>query len=686
MLARDSAQKVVLLTATPVNNSLWDAYHLLRFFVFDDAAFADRGIVSMKGRFEEAMAKNPEDLTAKDLFEILDAVAVRRTRAFVRKYHPNDRIIINGEWQTVRFPTPRPLQVDYDLEQSYPGLLNRFARALEAYTYGERCPDGVLSMARYMPSLYKLSNIAARTGAQFEIQLGGLLRSALLKRFESSAVAFAKTARKMADSHDGMLDLLGAGRVPTGRALTEWMATDIDDVDDFDELLAGREGAELDMAAGYETEALRDDLEGDRDLLREFASAAEKVAASEDPKLKALVDELAVIAADADAEGIGDDDRRDRRKVLIFSYFTDTVDWIASHLENVIATDARLAAYKGRVTSTVGGGDSSSSAMFGFAPKTTDPPAGMAEDRYDIVVATDVLAEGVNLQQARHIINYDLPWNPMRLVQRHGRIDRIGSQHTEVFLRCIYPDRQLDTLLELEARLQRKLHQAMVTFGGTAPLPGYVDVDVSYADDTKAVLDGLRAGDNSLFTTGGGTVLGEEFRQLLRRELTQPGARGRLEELPWGAGSGFARIGTQPAWVFCARVADHHDPRFAYVTLGPEGYVVDINYLRCLLEARPDKEDRAERVLPEEIYNATYGAWDAARAHIAASWEYATDPANLDPKIPAVLERAVALVQDHYEGVLTVEGGGRARRPTPGAVPRANAAASPAGAGKRHTR
>ena len=77
-------------------------------------------------------------------------------------------------------------------------------------------------------------------------------------------------------------------------------------------------------------------------------------------------------------------------------------------------------------------------------------------------MTTDVLAEGVNLQQARHIINYDLPWNPMRLVQRHGRIDRIGSRHARVFIRTYFPDLALDALLGLEDRLRRKIAQAAV--------------------------------------------------------------------------------------------------------------------------------------------------------------------------------------------------------------------------------
>ena len=655
LLAGTPRKKVVLLTATPVNNSLMDVYHLLRFFVLDDAAFADRGITSMKARFDEAMAKDPEELSADDLFEILDYSVVRRTRAFVRKYHPNDRLMINGQWQTIKFPTPRPIQVDYDLEDSYPGLLDRFARAIDAYTYGEPCPDGVLSMARYTPSLYKLVNIKSRTGEQFEIQLGGLLRSSLLKRFESSALAFAKTARKMADSHDGMLDLLGAGRVPIGRALTEWMKTDTDDVEEFEDLIDGKDGLGMEPASDYDVVALRNNLERDRDLLRSFADEAQKVAAKDDPKLAKVVEELVKIAEEAKASSVGDEQERDRRKVLIFSYFADTVRWVADHLEVVCATDPRLAVFNGRIAMVVGNDHSSEGAMFGFAPKTTDPPAGADKDLYDIVVATDVLAEGVNLQQARHIINYDLPWNPMRLVQRHGRIDRIGSQHDEVFLRCVFPDKQLDALLDLEARLKRKLKQAMVTFGGAAPLPGFEDVDVSYTDDTRRAIEKLRAGDNSLYTTGGGTVLGEEFRQLLRRELDRPGTRERLGEIPWGAGSGFIRNGIQRGWVFCVQVGDHSEARFAYVTEGPDGYAIDGSQLRSLLEARPDEEVDTQRELDEEMYEATYGAWEAARGHILDTWEYASDTKNLDPKIPAVMERAVALIEDQYEGVLTIE-------------------------------
>lgn len=650
-------KKLMLLTATPVNNSLMDVYELLRFFLWEDSAFSAIGIPSIKARFDEAMRKDPEDLTADDLFEILDAVVVRRTRSFVRKYHPNDQLFINGEYQTIKFPTPRPLKVDYDLEESYPGLLARFKTAIEGYEFGRPVDPGVLAMARYQPSMYKLENIQRLTANAQEIQLGGLLRSNLLKRFESSAIAFARTARKMASSHDGMLEILSNGKVPVGRALTEWMATDSDDFDDFEGAVAESDHADLEDASLYDVDWLKRDIQQDRDLLLEFAAAAEAVGATADPKLAVLVEELAQIADEAERTSVGEDQSRDRRKVLIFSYFADTVEWIANHLKAACESDPRLAVYAGRVASVSGNDNHSENVMFGFAPKTTDPPAGRTDDLYDIVVTTDVLAEGVNLQQARHEINYDLPWNPMRLTQRHGRIDRIGSEHDEVFLRCVYPDRQLNELLQLEERLQRKLKQAMTTFGGDAPLPGFESDDSvgSYADNMKDQIDAVLNPDGSFFTemSAGGTVLGEEFRQLLRKALEHPGTRERLERLPWGVGSGFVKAGKQPGWVFCAQVGDHPEPRFAYVTMGPDGFAVDGNQLRALVEARPPQDHETPRHLTDDMFEATFGAWETAKEAIYESWYEAVDPKR--PDIPAVLDRAVLVLNEHYQGVLTFE-------------------------------
>ena len=119
---------------------------------------------------------------------------------------------------------------------------------------------------------------------------------------------------------------------------------------------------------------------------------------------------------------------------------------------------------------------------------------------YDLLVTTDVLAEGVNLQQARHIINYDLPWNPKRLVQRPGRIDRIGSPHDEVFMRCFFPDEDLDRILGLEERLQRKIKQAAAAVGVGRILPGIDPVERSITE-TRDLIDQIRREENACSKT-----------------------------------------------------------------------------------------------------------------------------------------------------------------------------------------
>ena len=460
LLAGSPPKKLVLLSATPVNNSLWDLYYVLSYFLRNDATFADVGIRSLRDHFATAMAQNPDDLTPEHLFDVLDAVAVRRTRSFVKRFYPNDTVRIGGREQPITFPTPRVRRVVYDLDAVLPGFFDRIALALDPDA-GPDDPE-VLTLARYAPSQYRLD----RALETYELQLAGLLRSGLLKRFESSPHAFSLTCERMAASHDAFLALLGNGRVATGEALADWIATDSDDVDEVDTYLDGHIGL-TDDAAQYEVAQLRSHVERDRGLLRSFAAVARTVTRADDPTLAELAEQLAAIAAEAESTGLGAGDTRDRRKVLIFSYYADTVEWIVEFLEEVTRTDPRLAAYRGRIASLSGsmGTPNKDAVVWGFAPRTTDAPDGFDEDRYDIVVTTDVLAEGVNLQQARHIINYDLPWNPMRLVQRHGRIDRIGSRHSEVFVRCIFPDTRLDDLLGLEERLHRKLTQAAASIG-----------------------------------------------------------------------------------------------------------------------------------------------------------------------------------------------------------------------------
>ncbi len=654
LLAGTPPKDLILLTATPVNNSLWDLYYLLAYFIKNDATFADAGIRSLRDHFANAMAMNPADLSPELLFDILDAVAVRRTRSFVKTYYPNDTVKIDGQVVPIMFPTPRVQKVSYDLDAVLPGFFDRFAHALEGpvSASGDR---SVLTLARYAPSRYRTDGVVEA----YEIQLGGLLRSGLLKRFESSAHAFAQTCRKMAHGHDAILSLIDAGKVATGQALADWIATDSDDIDEVDAFM-GRHLDLLENAADFDVDQLRTDVANDRDLLLAFADEAAAVRARDDPKLQALVEELAVIAVEAKREGIGDQDVRDKRKVLVFSYFADTVDWIVTHVTEVVERDPRLDVYRGRITALSGSFGSKEEVLWGFAPRTTDAPEGADDDLYDIVVTTDVLSEGVNLQQARHIINFDLPWNPMRLVQRHGRIDRIGSPHRAVYLRCVFPDAQLDELLGLEERLQRKIAQAAAAVGVTEVLPGSKSSDVNFAE-TREEIERLRQGDADLFEHAGagkGVLSGEEYRQELRKALENPDLDSRIKALPWGSGSGVAvqRQGGTLGYVFCIRVGDHDRPLFRYVGMdNPMKPEVVSDTLTCLDYARSRQGFDTARFLDDNTYTTAFDAWRHALNSVVEQWNRAADPANLMPPVPAAVQRAVELVRSNKPALMTIE-------------------------------
>jgi len=214
----------MLLTAMPVNNSLWDLYYLMTLFVGHDAAFADRGILSLKERFSDASREDPDTL-----YDVLDTVTVRRTRHFVRRYYPNDRVRgPDGREIQVQFPDPHVEALNYSLDEVLPGFFEELKDALALEEEGQ---EPLLTMARYCPSAYRLDQEVE----QSQVQLVGLIRSGLLKRFESSAYAFARTAATMADGHDAFLAALDAGRILTPEALEEW--TNIDSDEEWENLL-----------------------------------------------------------------------------------------------------------------------------------------------------------------------------------------------------------------------------------------------------------------------------------------------------------------------------------------------------------------------------------------------------------------------------------------------------------------
>ena len=666
---------VVMLTATPVNNSLWDLYYLLRYFIKNDAAFADDGIRSLRDRFKSAQSEDPSELNPESLFDVLDQTTVRRTRRFIKDNYDQARLPDGeGGYIYVDFPKQRPRRVDYDFDDTFGD--DFFQDIAEGLAAGEDVDESELKLARYRPSYYLEGEDDGS-----ELSLVGLLRTGLLKRFESSSYAFANTLDRMVAQNEIALGLLEEGYAPDADAIDEWVEMDSDEgfEEAFESVDEDQVGARHLTDNDEDPERFRADLENDIETLRNWRDRAESVTLDDDEKLHALRDTLHDIVSDArdDArdstteEAMFDAAFRQNRKVLLFSYYKDTVQWVLDYLKEAVTEDDELSCYEGRIAAVTGDGSvdgvTRQDAVHGFAPNSTDAPEGSTDD-YDILIATDVLGQGVNLQDARNVINYDLPWNPMRVVQRNGRIDRVNSPHDEIFPHCIFPEDRLDDLLGLEHRVRQKLTQAARTIGEDGGIfPDMETVDRNYSDK-KGDIEALQSEDPDAYEQGGreaAAYSGEEYRQELRNGLADH--EERVTSLPWAAGSGM--YGDYPGFFFCARIGEELYLRFipADYDESTEGEADDEDddpivrdTLGCL--KRIECDPGTERHLPDEARDGVYEAWEEARDDIFGQWQHQVDPRNVQPDVPKILREVEEHLAEHAPTNTDQEGAERTRK------------------------
>jgi superfamily II DNA or RNA helicase len=629
---------VLLLTATPVNNSLWDLFHLIRFFARQDAFLANRGVLSVYDRFHQAMREDPSNLSPDLLYPIIDATCVKRTRQFVKKHYSGDTIKgPDGRDHPIVFPEPKAITVRYRLDDPLPQLFDDIETALDG--------RDSLTFSRYTVDSFRLGEHDLDTDAQAAATIG-LIRSGLLKRFESSAFAFVSTLDTLINGHKIFLEALGKGHVVTTRFLKETAAEDETTLDD---LL--KASTDTFPTRDFDSRKLRKAVEDDLAKLLTLRAKAAKISPERDPKLRVLVAELEKVAAQAKEEATDAIDEAQRRKVLLFSFFADTVEYVRKFLRREVERNAALAAYRNRVIAVTGDDDleeiSRQDAIYGFAPTSTEAPPGRDADLYDALVTTDVLAEGVNLQQCRNIINLDVPWNPMRLVQRHGRIDRIGSLHTRVFLRTIFPAERLDQLLNLEQRILAKIAMAAASIGVASPVDGAAHGQQVFTE-TREEIERLLRQDPTLYERGGtasAAQTGEEYRQTLRKALAEN--RERITTMPWKAGSGMAK-GTDRGVLFCAAVADRTFLRFVPADdawrsrADDEAIISELGSCLRIIECEPD----TPRVVPQELEkDRIFDLWTTAQNHIWRSWMIETDPANLQPKLRPLNRRVAEFIR-----------------------------------------
>jgi HKD family nuclease len=620
LLAQSPKAHLLLLTATPVNNSLWDLYNEVMLFAKTDSRFDKVGIRDLRQHIKDAMKVDADNIDPSYLFAILDAISVRRTRRFVKEHFPNARI---GD-QLIVFPEVVSRAERYDLDAVIPGLFEDVESAVE----------DDLTMARYQTQLYAVE--PSETGSRQEA-MAGLLRSQMLKRFESSAFAFRRTLTKMIASHDACLNLIEQdGKVPLRALDAETLLNE--------EAVAERiaEGDIVDASA-FDSASLCRDLRSDIAVLKKLEGKISGLLPKDDPKLEKLV---AILRQGAE------DPNPDKRKTLVFTSFVDTVEYIREHLSEVALVDPVIEGLVARSAYVLGNQqtdvDDRTAFACGFAPRSMLPDDPAAEDKYDLLVTTDVLAEGQNLQQCGRVVNFDLPWNPMRIVQRNGRIDRIFSPHDTVYAHCFMPDLQLDAILKLEERLQRKIAQANVGIGVESTIvPGIAIRERNFADaediesEKASQIKRLAEGDTKVLDEldRDDAYSGEQFREELRSALLSD-AGSDLEKLAWGIGSGHNR-GKGPAVVFLIRAGRRH--YFRLMPLSETDGSINADLLAALKTARCDPA--TPRSYPDEIRDVVYDAWTRVRHSLYAQVQEQRDPATQQASLPKAQRDAIDLLQ-----------------------------------------
>lgn len=674
------SKKVVLLTATPVNNSLMDLDALLRLFIRNDSQFANINIPSIRRYIESAQKRDPETLRPEHLFDLMDQVAVKRTRKFIQTHYKNQTVIAgDGKELVVEFPEPKPYKIEYDLDLLGSNLVDSVISALHVpddeikprYQEVKLDPDRLI-LARYLSSRYRKDQALE----SLQVRNAGLLRSALLKRLESSPAALKNTLATILASHKSFLEGLNQGYVFTGSTLTNWSEETSSGDADLDEFLASLDEDEYEKAEpvdNFHADDLIDDVQRDIVLLAKLLQQASISVEKIDSKFERLLDELRVIASEANKPDPSQKSRStsDRRKVIVFSTFTDTVMDLHRRLEEAKAdSEGDLFEYLDRLAPPIMGSESKtklsgahggvdqsrrSHVLKKFAPKTIGLEYESKEDldQFDILVTTDVLSEGVNLQQAGRIINYDLPWNPMRIVQRHGRVDRIGSPHPEVNLGLFFPAEKLDEMLGLEEKIKRKVAQAEAAVGqvGLEVFSSNLGTEVNLADAVEAVnqIKDLLVNRGSALAQSG-----EEYRRRLKTHLSvSTKNEEKLNQLPFGIGSGFenSNVG-HSGFVFCLRLGEHDSSWFRFVKTDGEwnpeltedgNPIVSDENLVSLVIADP-KSEQTERSVSDEAYDKAFDAWEIARDNAFSSYARLTDPASMEPKPPKAFKEAKKLV------------------------------------------
>jgi superfamily II DNA or RNA helicase/HKD family nuclease len=506
-------KKVILVTATPLNNTIDDIYAQLKLFqapknsTIPGIPNLERFFASLRRRFKGLDRTDPAykqtiKTVSREIRErILKHVMVRRTRADVVTYFKKDI-----ESQDLLFPEIQdPRRIIYSFEGELETTFSRTISELQKFRY-----------ARYIPLLYYCgSKRLSAFERQQQRNVGGFMKGILIKRLESSFYAFRKSIRRFIKSYERFITMYDGGTVYISKNIDVYDLLDKDDVDLLEKYV------EQEKAARYASEdfrnEFRDDLDYDLALLRRIEDLWKDV--DQDPKLDALNTQLK-------------EDPTLQNRLIVFTESKETGDYLFEQINRQ---------YPGQVMFFCSQGGRAGAPPTTHVPTTArdrikaafDPNQRKNENSLRILISTDVLSEGINLHRANVLVNYDLPWNPTRVLQRAGRINRLGTKHTDIYIYNFFPTTQADAHLGLEANITNKIQMFHDILG----------------EDARYLSDGEEIGSQELFDTlnrktayTGEEVEGDselkylEMMRKLRDE--QPDLFEKIKRLPKKARSG----------------------------------------------------------------------------------------------------------------------------------------------------
>jgi len=571
-------KKLILLTATPINNDLMDLYNQVNLFTRNDQSyFAAIGIGDLRRYFLHARRESSQGRSGDALYNLLEEVVVRRTRPFIRQAYPEATI----DGKRVTFPERRLRTERYDLEATYEGIYERIVAGVEK-----------LKLAPYALESYKRAGAEIDEMAQGRGEaLVGIFKSRYLKRFESSIHAFRISIRRALEFQKTFESYLLDGRVLDSgsfhKALRFLEREDEEDdatptsqaaaMDEVDEVRGIVEQLDTVDPSEYDLRRLHEIVQQDIEILTDIWNRVKDIGPERDLKLAKLKELLA-----GPLRG---------KKVLVFSYYLDTIRYLWRELGAERGDEFREEIGNPNMRQMHSGVEPRTRAnvIVQFAPEANRRKEIAGTDReIDILLSTDVLSEGQNLQDCAHLVNYDLHWNPVRMVQRAGRIDRIGAKFPVLFIHNMFPDEGLERLLRLVERLASRID--------AIDRAGFLDASVlgeTVHPKNFNTLRRIRDEDGSVVEEEEqfGELASSEhlLRQLL--DLLRVSGKDVLESLPDGIHSGLIKPGAKGVFFsFDARRRDgdgrHHFWRYYDLATGT---ITDNRYVIAgLIACSPD--------------------------------------------------------------------------------------------------